>query len=261
MVSKIYAIVLYRRLDEWCEKMGVIREEQGGFRAGRGCVDQIFVLDTILRRRGYRRTYCCFIDIKKAYDTVWRKGLWKCLWDKGIRGKMWRVLKDFYRATRCKIRVGKGVTEEFSVEKGVKQGGAVLSPLLFSIFINTLVAELGETGLGVKLGQGTIESLFYADDIVLITDKSNKFRQMIVVVTRYDRRYRSKINRKKSQVVVYGRKRWILVRKWYLGGGELTQVEAYKYLGIEFERKGGWREFRERMLRKALKVSGIAKVI
>ena len=80
---------------------------------------------------------------QKAYDTVWRKGLWKCLWDKGIRGKMWRVLKDFYRATRCKIRVGKGLTEEFSVEKGVKQG-AVLSPILFSIFINTLVEKLGD---------------------------------------------------------------------------------------------------------------------
>ena len=87
VVSKIYEMVLYRRLGEWCEKMGVIREEQGGFRAGRGCVDQIFILDTLLNSRGRRRTYCCFIDIKKAYDTVWRKGLWKCLWDKGIRGK------------------------------------------------------------------------------------------------------------------------------------------------------------------------------
>ena len=103
VVSKIYEMVLYRRLDEWCERRGIIREEQGGFRAGRGCVDQIFILDTLLNSRGRRRTYCCFIDIKKAYDTVWRKGLWKCLWDKGIRGKMWRVINDFYRASRCKI--------------------------------------------------------------------------------------------------------------------------------------------------------------
>ena len=260
VVSKIYEMVLYRRLDEWCERRGIIREEQGGFRAGRGCVDQIFVLDTLLNSRGRRRTYCCFIDIKKAYDTVWRKGLWKCLWDKGIRGKMWRVIKDFYRSTRCKIRVGKGVTEEFSVEKGVKQG-AVLSPLLFSIYINTLVEELGETGLGVKMGQGTIESLFYADDIVLLADKPHKLQQLMDVVTRFGIRWRCEINRKKSQVVVYGDKRGIVKRKWMLGSGEIAQVEAYKYLGVEFERKKGWRGFRERMLRKALKVSGIVKVI
>ena len=173
---------------------------------------------------------------------------------------MWRVLKDFYRATRCKIRVGKGLTEEFSVEKEVKQG-AVLSPILFSIFINTLVERLGETGMGVKMGQGTIESLFYADDIVLITNKPEKLQSMLDVVTKYCRRWRCEINRDKSQVVVYGRKRGIRIRKWLLGGGEITQVEAYKYLGIEFERKGGWRKFRERMLRKALRVSGLVKVM
>ena len=62
-------------------------------------------------------------------------------------------------------------------------------------------------------------------------------------------------------MVVYGRKRGLNVRKWWLGGGELAQVEAYQYLGIEFERRGGWRKFRERMLRKALRVSGLVKVM
>ena len=69
------------------------------------------------------------------------------------------------------------MTEEFSVEKGVKQW-AILSPILFSIFINTLVEKLGETRLGVPMGRGTIESLFYADDIVLITDKPKKMVEL-----------------------------------------------------------------------------------
>ena len=56
------------------------------------------------------------------------------------------------------------------------------------------------------MGRGTIESLFYADDIVLITDKPKKMQTMLDVVTEYCRRWRCEINRGKSQVVVYGRK-------------------------------------------------------
>ena len=65
-------------------------EEQGGFRPARGTEDQLFVLTEILRSRGSQRTtYTAFIDVKKAYDTVWRNGLWKRMWDVGVRGKMW----------------------------------------------------------------------------------------------------------------------------------------------------------------------------
>ena len=96
------------------------------------------MLVSILRGRGKKRTFCCYIDVKKAYDTVWWNGLWKRLWDIGVKGKMWRVLRDMYRDSKCKIRVGGGLTKEFAVEKGVKQGG-VLSPLLFSIFINEII--------------------------------------------------------------------------------------------------------------------------
>lgn len=42
--SKVYITMLKERLTKWCEKRRIILEEQGGFRQGRGCVDQIFVL-------------------------------------------------------------------------------------------------------------------------------------------------------------------------------------------------------------------------
>jgi hypothetical protein len=56
-----------------------IVEEQGGFRPGRGTIDQRFVLTEILKSRVGISTYTAFIDVKKAYDTVWRQGLWKRL--------------------------------------------------------------------------------------------------------------------------------------------------------------------------------------
>merc|ERR1712083_521272 len=92
-----------------------------------------------------KKTYCCYIDLKKAYDTVWRIGLWHRLWKKGIRGKMWKTLKNFYRETWTRIKINGKMTKEFKTDKGVKQGG-VLSPILFSIYINKLIEKLRETG-------------------------------------------------------------------------------------------------------------------
>ena len=80
VVGKVYTRVLTERLVRFAErKGGGIVEEQGGFRPGRGMEDQLFVLTEILRSRGSQRTtYTAFIDVKKAYDTVWRNGLCEC---------------------------------------------------------------------------------------------------------------------------------------------------------------------------------------
>ena len=44
----------------------------------------------------FKKTYTFFLDIKKAYDTVWHEGLWYKLWDMGVKGRMWRVIKKLY---------------------------------------------------------------------------------------------------------------------------------------------------------------------
>jgi hypothetical protein len=51
VAAKIYCSVLNARLATWCEANGKLNEEQGGFRKGRGCIDQIFVLEETLKRR------------------------------------------------------------------------------------------------------------------------------------------------------------------------------------------------------------------
>ena len=43
-----------------------------------------------------KKTFCFFLDIKKAYDTVWRDGLWYKMWEMGIQGKLWRVIRNIY---------------------------------------------------------------------------------------------------------------------------------------------------------------------
>ncbi len=55
--------------------------EQGGFRKGRGCVDQIFAVKIFLGKylEKDRELFAAFMDLEKAYDRVDRKGLWDTL--------------------------------------------------------------------------------------------------------------------------------------------------------------------------------------
>ena len=66
VVSKVYTSILNERLSKWCERNNIIVEEQGGFRQGRGCTDQIYVLAGIINNRSKQQTHCCFIDLTLA---------------------------------------------------------------------------------------------------------------------------------------------------------------------------------------------------
>ena len=37
------------------------------------------------------------------YDTVWRADVWLKLWDMGVKGKMWRVVKGMYEVSRSAV--------------------------------------------------------------------------------------------------------------------------------------------------------------
>ena len=50
-------------------------EEQAGFRSGRGCIDQIFVIRQLMEKylEKDKKMYAAFIDMEKVYDKVWRQ--------------------------------------------------------------------------------------------------------------------------------------------------------------------------------------------
>src|SRR3569623_1173175 len=71
-------------------------------------VDQTFVLSELIRSRRKKglKTYCAFLDIKKAYDKIFRDGLWKRLIEIGITGKIWRILHILYMVVESCVLVG-----------------------------------------------------------------------------------------------------------------------------------------------------------
>ena len=108
----------------------VLHEGQAGFRVNRSCMDNVYSLNEIVqyRLREGRHTYAFFLDVCKAYDTLWHDGLWVKLWDMGVKGRMWRVIKNMYEASGSAILL-EG-EKSAALEQGVAQGCS-LSPIYF----------------------------------------------------------------------------------------------------------------------------------
>ena len=101
-------------------------DEQGGFRAGRGCVDQIFTLKQIgeKAREKKRKVYVSFIDMEKTYDRVNRVALWQVLrmYDLEGEGKPFSGIKGMYIDSLACVRVKRGESEQFRIYSGVIYG-------------------------------------------------------------------------------------------------------------------------------------------
>ena len=200
------------------------------------------------------KTYICFIDIKKAYDRVWRDGLWWTIAENGVKGKMWRILRAMYRTSKSKVFCGGQDSEIFDVELGVRQGD-VLSPLVFSIFFNGLIRALKAKGYGVEVRWKRICGLWYADDIALMAGSQQELRDMLKCVDEYCEKWRCAANAKKSGVMIVGGADdgHEDGMPYYLNGEVVPIVSTYKYLGIVFNNTWSWTDQSEYVLSRATK--------
>ena len=99
--GKVFCRVIQRRLAKRAEKM--LRENQCGFRRGRGCIDHIFTLRTLAEKaREFNTTlYLSFVDLRKAYDSVNWEALWLVLERRyQVPGKLIHILRALHQGTK-----------------------------------------------------------------------------------------------------------------------------------------------------------------
>ena len=167
--GKVFSHIPLQRIKQKSEKFR--RENQYGFRPNRGTVDAIFIVGQIIEKAKERKVnlHFNFIDFKSAFDTIWRKALWKMLAHIGINKKIIKILETLYENSKCAVTIDGKLNEWFSVLVGVRQG-CLLSPTLFNIFLEFVINEIEnisnnfdmkdeEFSLGIK----------YADDSTLLT--------------------------------------------------------------------------------------------
>ena len=240
VVGKVFCKILNNRLVQCLDKGGALHEGQAGFRVNRSCMDNVYTLNEIVqgRFREDKEIYAFFLDVQKAYDTVWRDGLWLKLWDMGVKGRMWCVIKKMYEASRSTVLLEGEKSATFSVEQGVAQGCS-LSPILFSVFINDLLKDVEQAELGIQLSSGKrVGGMLFGDDFVGVSDSRESLQKLIDVVHGYCNKWRLKANVSKSAVMVFSKNS--VEGGWKWGEHKLPKVSKYSYLGIDFASNGAW---------------------
>ena len=147
-------------------------------------VDHVLVLEYVVNNRlnNGQSTYVAFVDMVKAFDWVNRVFLLSKLLLSGVDGHFYKSVKAMYTHTESCVKLNGMCTDFFGTTSGVRQGG-VLSPTLFSIFINDLVEYLGGLNLGTNIGESQIFALLYADDIALIADSLEKLHNLLSMLS------------------------------------------------------------------------------
>jgi hypothetical protein len=244
LIGKVFASVLNKRLSDWADENNTIVEEQGGFRAGYSTNDNIFVLYSIVQKYFLKRSgkvYVCFVDFRRAFDTIDRSILWDVLRKSGIQGKMLQLLRNMYSKVKSCVRCPNGEhTDFFGNPRGVRQG-CVLSPILFSFLVNELAMEIKQKGeFGIQLSPCLVDILIvlFADDVFLASYTAKGLQKQINLLYSFAINFKMEVNLEKTKIIVF-RKGGFLAKheSWKYGDEQIQVVNSYKYLGLFFSTK------------------------
>jgi hypothetical protein len=185
-LSKIAEIIDDTRLLHALVTDGVITERQAGFMPHRSCDGHVFTVKEVVkaRWRAGLDTWMGFIDARKAYDSVSPTAMWALLERLGAPARLLAHIKRSYAARRQFFTYNGAVQATWTQRNGLSTG-AILSPILFNIFIDTLwrFIEADATFTGVTLASRaesvTVKGGMYADDVHLIAkDRAELERAM-----------------------------------------------------------------------------------
>ena len=172
-LGKLFCSILNQRLYLYFEENKILHNSQIGFLPENRTTDHVFTLRTLIDKYVHyhkEKVYACFVDFRKAFDSVWHEGLFYKLLKVNVGGNFYNLIKSLYCNSSCSVRVGENRTRSFSYSRGVRRG-CILSPLLFNLYINNL-PYLFENTLSdpFVLPNGTkVNSLLYADDLIILS--------------------------------------------------------------------------------------------
>ncbi|KAJ4947922.1 hypothetical protein JOQ06_009951, partial [Pogonophryne albipinna] len=240
ITAKVYNRMILNRIRHAIDPH--LRENQNGFREGRTTAAQILALRRMIEevKKDNLTAVLCFIDFKKAFDSIHRSTIVKILEAYGVPPNLLRAIETMYAGTRARVVTPDGNSEEFDILAGVMQGDT-LAPFLFIMVLDYALRKAisgREQDLGFTLTPRrsrrhptvVLTDLDYADDISLLSDIMEQAQELLNRVESECAKVDLRLNAKKTEVITYN----ILPehpRLTTTEGTVLKEVKDFKYLG------------------------------
>ena len=163
-LNKVFEILLWERMKGRWEGEQVISPLQGAGRTGRSFLYSALTLqETVSVDLGTnRRLLVTYLDVCKAFEGVWIDRLFYQLREKGIVGRVWRLLYSSYKNFQCKVRISGTYSDWYTMECGIHQGG-FLSLLKYVAIKDPLLRNLEKSGLGCDVAGIPSSPIGYAN--------------------------------------------------------------------------------------------------
>ena len=208
---------------------------QFGFKARHGTDSCIFGLKEVI---GYylksgSPVLVSFLDVKSAFDRVRYTKLFIKLIERGAPVYLVALLYQWYKSQFLVARWGSSVSEPFKMANGIRQG-SVLSPYLFSVYVDGLNAELSRAKVGCHVAGVPMNNFSYADDIAIVGPSAKAVNKLLEVCDSFANRHDIMFSTTKSVCMLVQSRGVNRVRsppEIILSGEVLEYVHNFKYLG------------------------------
>ena len=247
-LGKVAERLVNERLYWWMEKSNIITPSQAGFRKGMRTMDHLirFAQEAGDAFQDKDNVVAVFIDLKQAYDRIWRQGLFFKMQKLGIAGKMYNWIKDFLTQRTIQTICDGKTSQQRTLEEGLPQGSA-LSCTLFILFMNDLPETI------------TCQKAQYADDLLIWSkgkDMNSINRELnadLTTISAYCQLWRMELNTDKTVFGLFSLNHTITADQVNLKiNGQTIKHEDYpKYLGVELDRKLTLKAHLEGLTKKA----------
>lgn len=145
-------------------------------------------------------TIACFLDIEKAFDTIWIEVIFKMLFDFHFSAHICQVIYNYLKNRKFAVKINGSTSSAYDIVAGVPQGG-VLSAILYNIYL----ADLPKPTTHIN----KIQRLQYADDTLIyvsvrnLQDGQDRINAYLKVIETYYLQWKIKLNPAKAEAIVF----------------------------------------------------------
>ncbi|CAF3642161.1 unnamed protein product [Rotaria socialis] len=229
---KILEKMVNRRLLYYLESNQLLSPYQSGFRKSRNTYDALVRLECEIRETFLKSEFlvAVFLDIQKAYDSVWHHGLPLQLYNIGLRGHLTLFIQNFLKNRTLAVALGTTMSETCKIEVGLPQG-SILSTTLFIIKINKLFNKIPPH----------IKWSLFADDASLwcsasqLEDCIQSIQLALYTLDEWSDESGLRFSTDKCTYIIFTRRPVPVHTPLTIKEQPLNRVNSYKFLGIVWD--------------------------
>lgn len=247
-LAKVFEKVINLRLNSFLDENKTINLNQYGFKKGHSTTHQVHrIVETIGEAFNNKEMIgAVFLDVEKAFDSLWHEGLIKKLITQNIPKEMIHLIHSFLTDRCFQVRVNNTLSTLTTIKAGVPQG-SILGPILFNLYINDFPTL-----------DNCITAQFADDTAILAKSKHGdlafeKLQTALDTVQTWCEDWRIKINAQKSVSVLFRRHDTLINYDTDLEifDTEIKNEKHTKYLGVHLDWKLNFNEHIKQTLAKA----------